>query len=154
MSLNIISTISYNNPGALVRPNSITVYSKSSCLVQKAVFHSCPATILIRLQAYFRSNLVNHLPPLVLSSSALMSGRGYLFGIVRRFRDLSSMQSLRDLSFLHTNRIGAAAVEQEHRTFPVGMFSCKYLHRAWCSSQVVVQMAPVVIFAFGSWRGI
>ena len=68
--------------------NSITVYSKSPCLVRKAVFYSSPVAILIRLYPFFRSNLVNHYPPLVLSSSSLMSGKGYLFGIARRFRAL------------------------------------------------------------------
>ena len=88
MSLKIVSIICWNDTGALVKPNGITVYSKSSCLVQKAVFYLSPAAILITLYPFFGSNIVNHFLSLVLSSNSLISGRGYLFGIVRRFRAL------------------------------------------------------------------
>ena len=88
ISLKIVSIISWNNTWAFVRPNDITVYLKSPYLVQKAVFHSSPAAILMRLYLFFGSHLVNHFPLLVLSSSSLMSGRGYLLDIVRRFRAL------------------------------------------------------------------
>jgi len=87
-SLKIVSIISRNVAGALVNPNGITVYSNKPFLVQKAVFHSSPAVIRIRLYPFFRSNLVNHFPPRVLSGSSLMSGRVYLLGIVRWLRAL------------------------------------------------------------------
>ena len=143
-----------NDTGVLVRPNGITVYSKSPCLVWKAVFHSSPTAILIRLYPFFMSKLVNHFVPLVLLSSSLMSGRRYLFTIVRWFRALQSTQSLRHQSFLRTNRIVAEAAEQDCQTFYVGIFCCRYFPRASSSFYVGLQMAPVGIFTFGSRRGI
>jgi len=68
---------------------------------------------------------VNYFLPQVLSSSALISGRGYLFGISRRLRALYSTQSLMDPSFFLTNRIVASAAERDRRTLPVGRFSRK-----------------------------
>ena len=84
----IVFNISWNDAGVLVKPNGITVYSKSPCLVWKAIFHSSPAAILIRFYLFFRSNLVNHFSALVLSSNSRMSCRGYLLGIVSQFRAL------------------------------------------------------------------
>ena len=138
----------------LVKANGITVYLKSSCLVQKAVFHSSPAAILIRLYPFFMYHLVNHFLLLVFSSSSRMSGRGYLLDIVIQFRALLSTQNIRELSFLRTNTIGAVAAEHDRPTFPIGIFSCRYSHRASSSSQVVSWIAPVGIFAFRSGRRI
>ena len=83
MSLKIVCMISWNDAEVLVRPNGITVYSKSPGLVRKSVFYSASAVIHIRLYQFFSSNLINHFPPLVLSSNSLMSGSGYLLVSVR-----------------------------------------------------------------------
>ena len=113
---------SYNDAGALLWPNGITIYLQSPCLVRRAVFHPSPAAILIMWYPFFRSNLVNHFPSLVLSSNSLISPHWYLFRIVRRFSALQSTQSLIDTSFFCAKRIRAAAAEQARCTFPVGMF--------------------------------
>ena len=134
----MVSIISWNEAGALVNPNGITVYSKDPWYMWKAVFHSSPSAILMRLYPFLRSNLVNHFPPLVLSKSSLMSGKGYLLGMVRRLRAWESTQSLREPSFLRTNRIGAAVAERDRLTLPVGRFSVRLVRRASFSSHVVL----------------
>jgi len=88
MSLMIVSIISWNVKGALVSSNGITVYSNKPFFAQKTVFHPSSTAIRIRLSPFLRSNLVNHLPSRVSSSSLLRSSRGYLLGIVRRLRSL------------------------------------------------------------------
>ena len=66
--------------------NSRTVYSNSPFFVRKALVHSWPGAIHITLYLFFKSSLVNYIPPLVLSNNWEMSDRGYLFGIVNRFK--------------------------------------------------------------------
>ena len=70
----------------LVKPNGITVYSNSQCLVLKDVFYSLPATILMSLYILYRSYFINHFPTLILASNSLMSGSEHLLGIVSQFR--------------------------------------------------------------------
>ena len=48
MSLNIDALISRNDTEVLGRPNEVSAYVKSPWLVQKAVFHWSPTTILVR----------------------------------------------------------------------------------------------------------
>ena len=128
----------------------ITVCRKSPCLIRKAVFHWSPAAIFLRLYPFFRSNLLNHFPPYILFSKSLISGSGFFFGFVTGFRALWSTQSMRNPSFLCTNRIRRAAAGQECLTLPVDIFSCSYLQRDSSSSQVVLHLALVGIFTFQS----
>ena len=110
MALKIVLIISYMDIRVLVRPNGIITCPKSTSLVQKTVFHLPPAVILMRSYLFFRSDLVNYFPLLVLPSNSLMTDRRYLFGIVRWSKDMKLMNSLGNLFFLHTNWMGAAAV--------------------------------------------
>jgi len=86
MSLNAVCIISWKVMRAFVNPKGITVYLNSLFFVQKAVFHSWPVAIRIRLYPFFKLSLKNHLPPLVLSNTSKISSREYLFDIVSRFK--------------------------------------------------------------------
>ena len=68
--------------GALVSPKGITRYSESPRFARKAVFHSSPSAIRIRLYAPFRSSVVKIWAPCGLSRSSEINGREYQFLIV------------------------------------------------------------------------
>ena len=137
-SLWIASIISCNMAVAFVNPNAISVHSHSPVVRRKAGFHWCPAATRMRLNPFFRHNLVNHLPPRVLSSSSLMTGSGYLSAMVRRLCALDSTTRLRDPSVLRTISMGAPIAKREGQTSPVVRFSSRYLCTHSSSSHVVL----------------
>ena len=53
MYLKIVSIITWNDGGALVRLNGNLVYWKRPCIARKAFFHLSPSVILIRLCLFF-----------------------------------------------------------------------------------------------------
>jgi hypothetical protein len=75
----------WKDAGALQRPKGITQYSKCPYLVWKAVFHSSPSAIHIRLYAPLRSIFVKYLAVWNWSNNSLIKGRGYLFFTVTLF---------------------------------------------------------------------
>ena len=153
-SLTIVFIMSWKVSVALVNPNGICIYSKSLFLVRKDVFHSCPAATLIRLHTHLRSSLVHHLTPQVMSSSSLMSGSAYLFGMERRLSSSEATTSLRDLYLLRADRIGSPVAEREGRTLAVCRFSSRCFCNPSSSAYVVLQTAPLRIFSCASYSGI
>ena len=65
--------------GALVKPNGITVYSKSLYLYLNAVFYSSPLAILIWWYPSVRSNTINTSILYIRSSNSEISSSGPLF---------------------------------------------------------------------------
>ena len=86
--LNIVSIISWNYVGTLVRPLGITAYTKCPCLVPKVIFHSSYAAIPMKLYPFLRSNRINHFLTHALSRNIRMSGSGYMLGIIPHCKDL------------------------------------------------------------------
>ena len=121
-----------------VSTNGISAYLQSFCLVRKAMFHLSLAKILIRFYTFFRSNLVNHFMPLLLSTSFLMTSRGYLFSMLRQLRAQQSTHSVIDVYLVHMNTMEAATMKWECQTFPIEIFPYRYLRRPSSSSQVVL----------------